>query len=157
MKPAMDRLSQQQQQQPMSDRTPSGVRLTPGSLKEEELNDISPAFRILLKKQVELPSPAQWRDFSKVMAAKLDQEAERKSNYRSVQVIRDKFLATDSLAIRALGYGLLAVALAVIAALIWMAALMIMPDPTPATAHVPAPAVHSIASASTEKPAEFVG
>jgi negative regulator of sigma E activity len=133
MKPGMDRLSQQHERH-KAELTPSGVRLKPGSARDEELMEMSPAFRILLKNPMEQPNPQQWREFTRTMAARLDAEAASKSNYWSVQTIRDKFIATDSKVLRAAGYAMLVITLAVIAAIVWAAMLLIVPTSAPQAA-----------------------
>ena len=124
-----DRL-RQEQQHPSGNHTPTGIRLKTRRASEEELVEISPAFRILKQEQIEKPSALQWREFSRQLTEKLDQEAEKKSRFRSIQVIRDKFTATDSVVLRATGYALLALVLGAIALGIAVAAAVVFTEPS---------------------------
>jgi hypothetical protein len=120
-----DKLRQVQQYE-QSGHTPTGLRLNPRKAMQEELVQISPVFQILQQQKKNEPSPAQWREFSRKLTEKLDRQAEKQSRFRVVQVIRDRFTATDSVALRAAGYVLLIAALAVIAAGLWAAASFAM-------------------------------
>jgi hypothetical protein len=120
----------QQQEQGSGQHTPTGIRMNVRRSSDEQLVEISPAFRILQKHRAEQPSSTQWREFSRRLSQALDKEAERKSRFWSIQVIRDKFTSTDSRALRALGYMLLAVALAGIAVGIWLLSASLLAQPT---------------------------
>jgi hypothetical protein len=124
-----NRFRQQQEQGP-DQHTPTGVRLNIRRSSEDQLVEISPAFRILQKNAVQAPSSAQWREFSRRLSEALDKEAEKKSRFRSIQVIRDKFTATDSVVLRVLGYALLALALGAIAAGIWILSMLALHQPS---------------------------
>jgi hypothetical protein len=137
-----NRLEQKQRRAP-GDHTPTGVRLKMRKASEEELVGISPAFRII-EQHPPPPTPAQWRDFSRKLATRIEYEAQKKSGFRSIQVIRDKFTATDSVALRVTGYALLVLALSAIAFGLWLAAGLVFtsaPETSGAMTRVAQPAV----------------
>ncbi|MGI8906207.1 MAG: hypothetical protein ACR2IE_06930 [Candidatus Sumerlaeaceae bacterium] len=145
-----DRLRQEHKQAP-GNHTPTGVRLKIRRASEEELVEVSPAFRILQHYKPEQPSSSQWREFSRSLAERLDREAEKKSAFRSIQVLRDKFTATDSVALRTTGYVLMILTLGAIAVGIAAAATLAFNAPGPQTSMLPESqpvACYAIASAA---------
>lgn len=153
MKTPSDRLSQEHQKG-SGTQTPTGLRLKVKRAAQEELAEISPAFRILQKHEVEQPTSTQWRNFSRTLTERLDREAEKHRRYRSVQVIRDEFTATDSIVMRTVGYALLILALGAIAVGIYAAAALAFNAPMPQTSfHIEnAPAVQVAMAAQQVAP-----
>lgn len=102
-----------------STRTPTSVRLQPSG-KDRELVEVNHAFQVLMKRGAHDPSAAEWRDFSRKLTARLELDQQEKSLGKWAQTIRDRFIATDSVAVRALGYVCMALIILLAVALLWI-------------------------------------
>lgn len=145
----------QQKEQASSLHTPTGVRLQVRRASEEELVEVSPAFRIMKQYPVQQPSAAQWREFTRQLTEKLDKEAEKHSRFPMIQTIRDKFTSTDSVSMRVFGYALLVVALGAIAAGIWAAATFMMSS-EPVAQVMPASTASTVCCMASSTAVEYV-
>ena len=103
----------------------AGVRLSKKSgTRVEELTQVSTVFRLLAKNSENQATATQWREFTKNLSKKLEQETAQAKHFPALQTLRDRFQATDSLFIRICGFAAILVVLGLIAAFVWAVTLL---------------------------------
>lgn len=129
---------QQQQTSPAWEAPTQGVRV-PNSKLTEELQDVAPAFRLLHKAAPADLKTVSWKEFTNDLNRRLDAELQQGTRNHRLRTLRDKFRATDSKVVRALGYLIILLIVAAIAVGIYFVSLVAVPEPTYAQA-LPRPA-----------------
>ena len=125
------RLNQEQ----LSDSQSSGLTgvkaLSRHKARTEELVQVSPVFRLLSKDSEVQGTASQWREFTKDLASRLEEETKEVRRFPRLETLRDRFTATDSVLIRITGYLMILVILGAIGAVLWFAVALMLSETSP--------------------------